>query len=234
MTPTTSVLTGPRPGYILLYEQLARQITDGTWPPDYQIPSERDLCDRYRVSRTTVRQSLQLAERRGLVVRVPGRGTFVAQPHIQAQLSIMIAFREAMTRHGLTPGVQVLGRRWVAPPSGIRDVLRIAPGESALVVRWTALAQGQPLGVFDSYLVPAVSAAVERDLGAGAADAAPTYELAAVSLGVDTLLVDQTFDADTASPEIARILNVEPGSPVFRVTSCASCPRTAELSTTER
>jgi len=219
LEPLNHVLAGPRPGYVLLYERLAGQITDGTWPPDHLIPSERELCDQYGVSRTTVRQALQLAERRGFVIRVPGRGTFVAQPHIQAQLSVMIAFRDALNRQGITPGVQVLVTRWARPPARIREVLRLGLDESTLFVRWTPLAQGQPLGVFDSYVGPGVAAAVERHLDSNVASAAPTYELAAASLGVDTLLVDQSFEADTAAVEAARTLSIERRSPVFRVTS---------------
>ncbi|MBV8722771.1 MAG: GntR family transcriptional regulator, partial [Candidatus Eremiobacteraeota bacterium] len=57
-----SLLAGPQPGHQLLFSRIYEQIRAGTWAPDEQIPSERELCERYGVSRSMVRQALQQAE----------------------------------------------------------------------------------------------------------------------------------------------------------------------------
>lgn len=66
-----------------LYEQVAQQIqglivTSG-WPAGSKIPAERELGDRFGVSRTVVREALKALAERGLVAIQPGRGIFVAR-----------------------------------------------------------------------------------------------------------------------------------------------------------
>lgn len=71
-----------------LHNQLRQSILSGRWSPGYRIPSETELQHQLKISRTTIRQALLMAEVEGLIERVPGRGTFVAQSH---------------TRHGRSP-----------------------------------------------------------------------------------------------------------------------------------
>lgn len=73
-----------------LYDQLVDLLTDKIdhelRPGDY-LPSERDLSERYGLSRTTVRLALQELERLGLVVRQRGRGTMCATALCKRQTS---------------------------------------------------------------------------------------------------------------------------------------------------
>lgn len=210
---------GSRTEYAKLYEVLAQSILTGSWPAEHQVPSERQLCEEHGVSRTTVRRAVEMAERRGLVVRVPGRGTFVAQPHVAAKLGRMIAFREAWEEKDVAPSVEVISVRRIDPQPMIGTELGLRAGDQALLVIWTARGRGTPIGLYESYVSPRVADVVQECLSAEPAKLAPTYELSALALGVDTLLVDQTFEAVTADKNAARYLSIEHGSPVFRVTS---------------
>ena len=69
-----------------LYDQLVDILTekiDHEYRAGDMIPSERELSERYGLSRTTVRLALQELERLGLVVRQHGRGTFVTDRSAQ-------------------------------------------------------------------------------------------------------------------------------------------------------
>ncbi|WP_176013441.1 substrate-binding domain-containing protein [Victivallis sp. Marseille-Q1083] len=68
----------PLPLYRQLQDTLEELIRSGALAPDGLLPSERELCRRYGVSHMTVRLALAELERRQLVVRVPGKGTFAA------------------------------------------------------------------------------------------------------------------------------------------------------------
>ncbi len=65
-----------------LYEQVVQQIQElivsTDWPAGSKIPAERELGDKFGVSRTVVREALKTLAERGLVVIRPGRGIFVA------------------------------------------------------------------------------------------------------------------------------------------------------------
>ncbi len=63
-----------------LKEILRSEILEGRWRPGDRLPTEAELCARYRVSRAPVRQALEDLAREGLIIRQRGRGTFVASP----------------------------------------------------------------------------------------------------------------------------------------------------------
>ena len=64
-----------------LYEQIVQQIEDsilkGALRPGDQLPSERDLAQRFGVSRTAVREAVKALCEKGLVEAYSGRGTFI-------------------------------------------------------------------------------------------------------------------------------------------------------------
>ena len=72
---------GPKPPrYKTLGGMLREQIVAGRYPPDSRLPSEHQLSARFKVSRVTARQAIQLLERERLVRRIRGSGTYVNRP----------------------------------------------------------------------------------------------------------------------------------------------------------
>jgi len=59
---------------------IERQIDQGVWKPGDKLPTERDLVERFRIARNTLRKSLDKLELSGKIIRHVGRGTFVAEP----------------------------------------------------------------------------------------------------------------------------------------------------------
>src|SRR6202050_4868309 len=71
-----------------LYEQIVQQIEDsilkGALKPGDQLPAERDLAQRFGVSRTAVREAVKALREKGLVEAYSGRGTFITDGTSQA------------------------------------------------------------------------------------------------------------------------------------------------------
>src|ERR1700756_1823155 len=71
-----------------LYEQIVQQIEEsivkGDLKPGDQLPAERDLAQRFGVSRTAVREAVKALREKGLVEAYPGRGTFITDGTPQA------------------------------------------------------------------------------------------------------------------------------------------------------
>jgi GntR family transcriptional regulator len=65
----------------------ARDIADGSLPPETRLPPEEDLIKRFKVSRTTVRKAIQNLIQRAIVEVRRGKGTFVTQPKITQELT---------------------------------------------------------------------------------------------------------------------------------------------------
>ena len=83
-----------------LYDQLVDILIekiDHEYQPGDLIPSERELAERYGLSRSTVRLAIQELEYLGRIVRKQGRGTFVADRLAQAtNLTQSYRFTEQM------------------------------------------------------------------------------------------------------------------------------------------
>lgn len=60
----------------LIADTLTKDILASKYPPNVALPGEHHLCEQYGVSRTTVRRAMADLEKRGLVYRQAGRGTF--------------------------------------------------------------------------------------------------------------------------------------------------------------
>jgi GntR family transcriptional regulator len=94
----------PVPFYFQLAELLEQEIVSGRWEPGSRLSSEPDLCERYGLSRTTIRQALGRLEQRGLIERRKGQGTFVqrAQPGLWLLQSSEGFFQDEVDRLGRT------------------------------------------------------------------------------------------------------------------------------------
>lgn len=90
----------PIPIYIQIEEQLKQQIQQGDFPVGTAIPSERELTERFDVSRMTVRQAITNLVNDGLLYREKGRGTFVASPKVEQPLNGLTSFTEDMVKRG--------------------------------------------------------------------------------------------------------------------------------------
>lgn len=81
---------GPVPLYLQLKTVLASRITHGELRPHNKLPSERELCKEFGISRMTVRQAINILVQEGLVYTQPGKGIFVAEPNPRLELSFTL------------------------------------------------------------------------------------------------------------------------------------------------
>ena len=98
--------TTPKPTYRAvktsrLFEQIVKQVEDsilkGQLKPGDQLPAERDLAQRFGVSRTAVREAVKTLREKGMVEAYSGRGTFVTDgtSHaIRQSLDLMIRINQ--------------------------------------------------------------------------------------------------------------------------------------------
>lgn len=70
---------------LALRQTLLDQLQSGHWRAGERLPAERELAQRHRVSRTTVRKALAVLKEQGLIEQTVGSGTYVAE-HATARL----------------------------------------------------------------------------------------------------------------------------------------------------
>jgi len=115
------------------------------------IPSERLLCERFGVSRMTVRQAVDALVVEGLLDREQGRGTFVAQTKVELEVRLA-SFGEEMQRRGMAASSTVLDAEVVAATPDIADALDILPGELVFSLHRVRFADGDPMAIEQSWL----------------------------------------------------------------------------------
>ena len=103
--------------YEHIVEQIHALIREGRWAPGDQIPPERELAERFRVSRTSVREALRALEMQGIIDSRQGGGTFVRTADTEALVPPLAA---AILR----------GRRELAEVLEVREL--IEPGIARL------------------------------------------------------------------------------------------------------
>src|SRR3954468_25000021 len=91
------------PLYAQVARDLAARIRQGALAPGHRLPAEPALAKAYGVNRLTVREALISLTRQGLVRRVQGIGSFVADAPVRHRIDGAAA--------GLTEGWARRGRR---------------------------------------------------------------------------------------------------------------------------
>jgi GntR family transcriptional regulator len=135
--------------YYQLQEALKQQIESGVWAPGDPLPSEPELARRFHVSRVVVRQALAILEDDRQIVRIRGRGTFVAQPKLDYRAGGLS--RLLLAQRGPDVAIQVLDKRIVGVERSISEALDT--DADAKVVRLTTLLslRGIPLAITYSF-----------------------------------------------------------------------------------
>jgi GntR family transcriptional regulator len=115
------------------------------------IPSERLLCERFGVSRMTVRQAVDALVVEGLLTREQGRGTFVAPSKLDLEVRLA-SFGEEMRRRGMSPSSKVLAAEELPAAPDIADALELLPGEQVYYLHRVRYADGEPMAIEQSWI----------------------------------------------------------------------------------
>ena len=167
-----------------LYDQLVDILSEKIeyeYRPGDLMPSERELSERYGLSRTTVRLALQELERLGLVVRQHGRGTFVADRSARTtNLLQAYSFTDQMIEMGRVPETTILEFSEHEADAKMAECMQIRPGDRIFKLKRLRSADGMPMMVERSYLL-------------GIGENAPVLDLVRTTYNVSNEVVEYTL-----------------------------------------
>ena len=150
------------PLYQQLEEILKGKIRSGEWLPDQRIPSENELNRIFGLSRMTVRGVLTKLVNDGLLLRVPGKGTYVAPPaKISAVSPAYKGVREQLEALGYATTTQLVSLETISPPTAVQEHLNLAGAEPIFEIIRLRAVNGSPISLHRSY----IPARLAPDLG---------------------------------------------------------------------
>lgn len=181
--------------------------------PDERLPSENEIVEQRSVSRVTARSALQELERRSLVRRVRGRGTFVARRLEYVVGAKMAPSWSATVRAaGGTPGAEVLGCEPGAASPEVARLLEIGDAEVYTLRR---------RGYVDGLVATSASSAVPVEFGAASLAASQGGSLHAAfrELGLDVHRAWSRAELVVPGADVAEALGYEGRPPTWLVES---------------
>ena len=196
-----------------LREALRQRIQSGEWKTDDRLPSEHELIDAHGVSRITVRQALADLAAEGLIVRVHGKGSFVAPAPVRQELSRLQGLAEALGGQGRTVRTQVLSWRSARPPAAEAAVLGLAAGTRCMELRTLRFADDQPLSYNRTWIEPTLARGLTPEALA-ASDLLTLYE---TGQGVRVARATVDIRAALAADEPCQLLALQPPAAVLVV-----------------
>jgi GntR family transcriptional regulator len=142
--------------YLTKHRQIVETLTDqmeqNRLKPYDRLPSEKELCEQWQASRSTVRKAMDQLTERGRIFRVPGKGSFVAFPKISHQTSQVLSFSEKMKAQGLTVETRVILKEVIKPNEEITTALKLAPEDRTLKIQRLRIVKGEPLALQTSFI----------------------------------------------------------------------------------
>lgn len=195
--------------YYQLKKIMINKINSNEWAVDSKIPTERQLCEIYNVSRITVRQALEEIEREGLLYRKQGKGTFVTAPKLEQRLSKFYSFSEEIAKMGYIPSSKMLVFSIVRADDIVAKYLSIDKDTLVYRIKRLRLSSNEPFAVEISY----IPYDMFKDLNENEITSSGLYNTLKQKYYINMDEAVETFEAVLINSEDAKFLKIKTNSP---------------------
>lgn len=206
------------PMYAVIADELGARIDAGELAPDAPLPSERELSERWEVARMTVRQALGLLERRGLIYRRHGAGTFVSPPKLIQDAARLRGFFEQTIEQGAVPASRIVSAKQVPATRSMAYTLALHVGDPVFEVVRLRSVRGEPV-VLETSFFPAgrFPRLLDHDLASRS-----IYRLMDEYYGGRPTSANQIIEAVAVRTAESALLHIPVGSIVLRLERTSS------------
>jgi GntR family transcriptional regulator len=207
---------GSGPYYKRLAGFLMEEIKAGRWAVGSALPTEKELCDAFGVSRHTTREALRQLQTKGLIARRQGSGSTVVATSPPVRYEQNTQTIEDMLHHGAATRLHVLDAQELAPEANpyAGEVARLAKTSCVWVrsIRYPRK-DTRPLALVDVYVAVRRQAQRRRllDLDTASKEIVATVDVHKIER------VEQHFSAIDVGEADARLLHVKAGDAVFQI-----------------
>ena len=199
------------PRYLALAKAITRDIRSGTYPVGSLLPPEWDLCERFGVSRSTVREAIRKLSEVGLVIRHHGVGTRVEAAEVEPRYTFSIGAFEDFLHYIAETRLKVLRRDQV--PAKLAGVELPEVGDDWLMYEGFRYkdTEANPICWTRVFLHPRYRTVSEQS----GRTSEPLFLRIQKQYGVKLAELEQQISAVLLAPEVATLLKAEPSSPAL-------------------
>lgn len=176
--------------------------------------SEREICEKYNVSRTTVRVALNEMEEMGFIYKRHGKGTYVSGLWKEMKnLTDSYSFTEQMQQLGKVPKTNILSFKVNQANPYIAKNLGISEGEEIYKLERLRCADGMPM-MLENTFIPKY---LFQGLTVEQLKSMPLYELYPTLYNQEIKYADEEFFASVAQEKEAKQLSIPTGTACLRI-----------------
>lgn len=202
---------------IALYHQLEVElielINSGQLKEGDKLPSERELCEKYNVSRTTARQAIGELERKEYVYKIQGKGTFISPKVYKQQLLKFYSFTEEMKKLGKNPSSKILSFELVKADEKVKERLGVYEDTFVYKIVRLRIADETPMMVECTYLPQCRFIDLKEEWF----NTKPMYDIFREVYGVSLNKAKESFKPILISKSHSSLLRVEENTAAMRI-----------------
>lgn len=139
------------PKYISIAREIKEKI-DSMMDIGERVYSEKEIMQKYSVSSTTARKSLEVLRNGNIIERIQGKGTFVLNKKVFRSLRKIISYTENMEKQGIKPSTKVVEVKVLDKYTEYHKKLQLLPGDSVLKLKRVKYGDGVPLVIDCRYI----------------------------------------------------------------------------------
>ncbi|MFD1415137.1 GntR family transcriptional regulator [Oceanobacillus jeddahense] len=197
--------------YQQVAETLKEDILSGKFVSGERIGSQKELEDRFGVSKITIRKAIELLEEENLVVTIHGKGTFVKQEKVEQTLDDLRSLTDIIKLSGYNPEVKVIKKetKLTSPTFSKNDD---GNNIETLYIERVHIIEGEPIALAQAYIPTKFGEKLtKKDL-----ENNTIYQLLKDKCNVHLKNAEQSIEAYPANEELSKILEVPTGSPLLK------------------
>jgi GntR family transcriptional regulator len=200
--------------YVQLYDKIRKKIDEKEWSVGFQIPTEQELCEDFKVSRATVRSAILELVRQGYLTRQQGRGTFVSKKVISDKLTMFTTFGELFLEAGIDFLTDVLAQTIMMPVDDLADKLNISGDKHIIYIKRLWKVDNKPILIQETYIPFHICPPLlEEDVKKNS-----LFELIEKKHGMQITGVRNYFDVVYLNADEGRTLDLSESSPALVLT----------------
>ena len=111
----------------------------------FKIDKENEFCKIYDLSRTTVRQALDILEKDGYIYKLRGKGSYVSTPKIYQNRSSFSKFYDDMRSLGKVPVSKIISLKIKVADAYVREKMQLEENEMLCQIKWIRYGNNEPL-----------------------------------------------------------------------------------------